>query len=534
MKSHNGKGVAKSIKDGLDAYEVKAVQLEGGSFDGQYEHLSIHEHLSQLYGFENPGTFICSTDPLHRCGTVDTHIRKDESFDWLTNAQNICKDIYSKFNWGKNYELLVETCEQLDVAMKSLTRFHDVRFANSVRFVFINIRADFPAIIACLETISMDNEMGDAEAREKANDARRILHSVANKKFCLRLSGIADVYDTFGVLVNVCQKVDVLPYERYDEFHNVLSVMDKMALTLDDHLLCAQYKKCLWPRYHEDLKSLSDSNQYVNVDITRRGDQRAYQTRLTVNEELVDLIRDPCQLVKENIQSLINRMKEDLRKEVFDDNIKAIIEDTRVITDLKTVSVNVFKDGPVLLGAKTAQMFLDISRNLASLSDIPDDEIKDNYKKFLKVLYNHISEIKREKRELHSRCLIKDFLSSTLKLYDGIELTVHIICVASVKLSVESVVESLVSRYETHFRKGRQLSEEHSMEEMTIAENGPILVRADSVLKHAMDTYWKIVFEDGKWHFTRTSARINTYLSSHGMTISKLLKEKSKFPFQDK
>ena len=142
---------------------------------------------------------MCSTDPLHRCGTVDTHLRKDESYDWLVQTQNICKEIYSKFNWGKNYELLVEACEQMDVAMKSLTRFHDVRFANSVRFVFINIRADFSAIVSCLETIIDENENGDSDAREKANDAKRILHSVANKKFCLRLSGIADVYDTFDV-----------------------------------------------------------------------------------------------------------------------------------------------------------------------------------------------------------------------------------------------------------------------------------------------------------------------------------------------
>ena len=103
---------------------------------------------------------------------------------------------------------------------------------------------------------------------------------------------------------------------------------------------------------------------------------------------------------------------------------------------------------------------------------------------------------------------------------------------ASVKLSVESVVESLVSRYETHFRKDRQLTEEHSMEEMMIAENGPTLARADCVLKRAMDAYWKSVFEDGKWHFTRKC--VNTYLGSHGKTVSRLLQEKSKFPFQDK
>ena len=51
----------------------------------------------------------------------------------------------------------------------------------------------------------------------------------------------------------------------------------------------------------------------------------------------------------------------------------------------------------------------------------------------------------------------------------------HSICCAAIKVSVESNVESLVSRYETHFDKSRQLSEESAMEEMMIAENGPTL-----------------------------------------------------------
>ena len=51
----------------------------------------------------------------------------------------------------------------------------------------------------------------------------------------------------------------------------------------------------------------------------------------------------------------------------------------------------------------------------------------------------------------------------------------HSICCAAIKVSVESNVESLVSRYETHFDKSRQLFEEFAMEEMMIAENGPTL-----------------------------------------------------------
>ena len=56
-------------------------------------------------------------------------------------------------------------------------------------------------------------------------------------------------------------------------------------------------------------------------------------------------------------------------------------------------------------------------------------------------------------------------------LYNGVEVVMHSICCAAIKVSVESNVESLVSRYETHFDKSRQLSEESAMKEMMIAEN---------------------------------------------------------------
>ena len=133
---------------------------------------------------------------------------------------------------------------------------------------------------------------------------------------------------------------------------------------------------------------------------------------------------------------------------------------------------------------------------------------------------------------LTSSGIIKDLLSSSLCLYDGIEVSLHIICCGAVKLAVESVVESLVSRYEQHFTKSRQLEEEHKMQEMEIAENGPILVRAEPVLKEAMQKYWD-AHNNGCWHFLRTSRNIKSYEGTEGKTVSKLLKQKSSFPFQD-
>ena len=68
-------------------------------------------------------------------------------------------------------------------------------------------------------------------------------------------------------------------------------------------------------------------------------------------------------------------------------------------------------------------------------------------------------------------------------------------------ISVESDVESLVSRYEKHLKVDRQMDEENAEEEMEIAENGPLLVHADLILKKAMHRYWKDVSQNGEWHF---------------------------------
>ena len=92
-------------------------------------------------------------------------------------------------------------------------------------------------------------------------------------------------------------------------------------------------------------------------------------------------------------------------------------------------------------------------------------------------------------------------------------------------------MESLVSRYEVHFDKTRQLTEENALNEMEIAENGPSIFRADRLLEKAMDSYWKSTTKKGVWHFVR-STEID-FSRRQGKTVSRLLKEGSKFPVMD-
>ena len=52
-------------------------------------------------------------------------------------------------------------------------------------------------------------------------------------------------------------------------------------------------------------------------------------------------------------------------------------------------------------------------------------------------------------------------------------LTMHVVCVASLRIGVDSVVESMVSSYEHRFNEQRNLLDENATDEMDICVNEP-------------------------------------------------------------
>ena len=64
MKLHTGDGVGQSIISMLEEFETSAEQFQGGSFDGQYFHLSVPDVLNTHFGTEGKdGLFTMITTP---------------------------------------------------------------------------------------------------------------------------------------------------------------------------------------------------------------------------------------------------------------------------------------------------------------------------------------------------------------------------------------------------------------------------------------------------------------------------------------
>ena len=60
-----------------------------------------------------------------------------------------------------------------------------------------------------------------------------MLRKINSWVFTLELSGCGDIYDLFGYLSNVCQKLNLLPFERYDQIMSIVKQFDAMLKAID-------------------------------------------------------------------------------------------------------------------------------------------------------------------------------------------------------------------------------------------------------------------------------------------------------------
>ena len=174
-----------------------------------------------------------------------------------------------------------------------------------------------------------------------------------------------------------------------------------------------------------------------------------------------------------------------------------------------------------------------------SLNNIPQDEIKSQFKLFLQRLYEmtrfklflqRLYEMTRdiETKDLigmDSKILISNFFDPSNSLFKDIEIIMQAIAVSAEKHSCESVLESFVSSYENHFDFRRaSTNEETTNEEFEIAVNAPNLAHCDSIVKEAMDHYWHN--RGGRWHFYRASV-----LEKDSTVVKRLKNTQNQPPF---
>ena len=86
-------------------------------------------------------------------------------------------------------------------------------------------------------------------------------------------------------------------------------------------------------------------------------------------------------------------------------------------------------------------------------------------------------------QNMDSKIFIKQFANDQ-NCFIGVELIMHSVFVSSIKVSVKSVAESVISKYALHFNKIRNMDENKVHNEMMIDCNGPEIGECDDILKN--------------------------------------------------
>ena len=253
-------------------------------------------------------------------------------------------------------------------------------------------------------------------------------------------------------------------------------MLDKMHTCLPGHSKCDQYAdinagiKCILPLLHADKDSLQSSCNRVPVvagglDRRRRIMEREKET-----------------LENDKLQELLTTLYKGLKEEVFHEDTVTAVFYTKTILHLPSI----------VLKLKDQQNggYIKVAATEFTVHSL-DIILMDQYKEFLQRLEKVTEHYSRyELGELDPETIIKQFIIPKGNLFCGIEMIIQAISVSCVKVSCESVLESLLSIFENHFDARRHMNEDSTSEEFTIAVNGPNLSHCDNLVKEAMDSYW--------------------------------------------
>jgi hypothetical protein len=554
-----------SIVKVVTPFLASSSQYRGFTGDGVYKHTQVGEKLDNHFG--RRGVF--THDLMHKAALVDTKMRnpkaKDEGpghaalFSWLNSHTQTIGASVDFIKWGMEWAHYFELYSQMveekrEVKVLRPKTFSETKMANHSAAVYTRFREIVPALLATMEEVRLEyaGAGGGSEGSEKVQKAQNLMRRVYNVTFLLSNSALVDIYSIYSFISNNFQVVDMLVFERLDNFETSLAKLKGMmtSLKLDD-CCCSVYfnykegqyvedeendledvdgsqnkKKqeqimkeiCQWPVLHADIREMMVQSMYRGVVVGCLGEEGS-QTRAgnqqTQRMLVLDLVK-VVDMVLNRASSVITFLHKHLLN-VYSGTEVIIINDIRRLLDLKTTIHAVERSGAANYSTVSFRGWAAAARNLEPdlFARISEAELKSQYRLFM----GKLEELMPTTSNLDNAQIFGLFINSALGHYINIQSVLGILANASVVMGLESVVESWVSVLEHHNNPRRFLSQSRLEEEGMVAINGPIEVHSNSVVQEALGNYWRKQKMVGNWggHWVRRTSDIRPYVVSEAV-----------------
>ena len=389
-------------------------------------------------------------------------------------------------------------------------------------------------------------EQADAVIRKKGQEARELRGRLLNEETLLFLAGLCDLYEVFGELVNIVQEVRTLPHIRYDKFSAVLDKLKKMVDHFEDSD-CDGNSQCQLQHFHSSVQSLQAGGSIQSIPImdkhpvraaglsvsTRRqgwrdkspGPLLVHDSAATLSASTLEASQD-YKAVTAKLKHFGKSLHEDFEENTFDTDHRDIINTTRDILDFDCF-VKEMKEQELSSDIYSANTFPRFSKaakalHIPGLESIKDEVLSHQYRIFMRILVD----LSEKNKKVDPKQILIQLFDEKLKLYQDIQLVLHIVSYAATKSSVESVIESIVSSYEYASDTRKGFKEESINDVFEIISNGPSPTNCDKIVETALDNYFKNK-QNKSWHF------ITEKVFKKSETILRLEQLKPSLPFME-
>ena len=517
--------ICESLKMGTDNVIIQCDQYLGTSGDGHFQHCSVHTQVDGAFGVKRHHEY----DPMHKAGRQDVHIRRDESFKWLSKITKVIGGAFKYMGLDKEFETFFDICTEIienpnypETKFYEFVYYNECRFANSTSRVYNVAYEMYSGMVEALETsIEKRRKKTDAKNQEMAHKASNIANVLHTVRSAARISGLADIYAVFAKAVEILQKVNYLPYERMDKYLKVINQLNVMVNCVKNHNLCPSTKdgvNCVWPRIHSQERDLREG-KFKNKILAAECEEQN-RTREGLRKSKKSKSENPVDEALNELQSLSKVLHQKLKDNVFNQEDQNFIEKIRSLTDTESLTKKCFATSIDTTYSDTVDDFINNAKELTPHGAlIPVITLKEQYKLYLHKIYeiNDGLEI-----VLSSKDIIARLLNSDNKLYVGIEKIMYVVTTGAVLTGIESIIESHISVFNDRFKK-KTIDDERASNELMIKLNGPELSQCGKLLKRAVES------SKNEWHFVRQEKNVRNWIVSK--VIDRKLRQKSSLPF---
>ena len=269
---------------------------------------------------------------------------------------------------------------------------------------------------------------------------------------------------------------------------------------------------CSWATFHSTIRSLKHDGTFQKFPLAVLRPDLG-KTRAAVREDQAISLLNIDDFIKDAVKKageVLDFLHMGLSTKVYDGDACHVISNVRTVLDLQQLSRILLERGTVVVLNTSWEKFFSACKELDASLDARIDkrDFKAEYEDFLWRMEEIAGDDRN--RKLTSMDLLEKLLDPGVKLFQGIETVLSILCRAALSMSVEAVVESWVSIMEHHSSKRRPLSEDSMVEEVVISINGPKVVHCEAIVKESIRT----MIKEDHIHFVRRSDNVKPWLVS--------------------